>query len=158
MNGKSSPPVRSNSRDTVRTQTPPPQPASISTDIVESVPDDAPWEPALLVICDGCDKGWAVMDEPLYTCADCVGEVQLDRQCHALLMKDQLKKKGFRCKKEHKYFEIPKWDAERFKDVPRGCLPLPASVSKERRWIPLDEWKRTLRELYLPDKAGLVGA
>ncbi|KAI0451336.1 hypothetical protein F5B21DRAFT_516841 [Xylaria acuta] len=124
-------------------------PTRIATDIVEAAPDDAPPKPTWFVGCDGCDGQWTVMDVPLLTCADCVGNVQLDRQCHALLMNDQLDIKGFKCKKEHKFLEIPSWDAERFKDLPRGCLPLPANNPK--RWVPLEEWKETLRQLYLPE-------
>ncbi|KAI3321313.1 hypothetical protein HD806DRAFT_503713 [Xylariaceae sp. AK1471] len=169
-NGKESSPSGNSGRGSVQAQngdapkgiekpaTPPPQLPRISTDIVEPTSDDTPWEPPLFVICDGCDKGWAVMDEPLYTCADCVGNVQLNRQCHTLLVNDQLKVKGLRCKKDHKFFEVPKWDGERFKDMPRGCLPLPASVSKEKRWITLDEWKETLRRLYLLEQAAPAGA
>ncbi|KAI1741476.1 hypothetical protein F4680DRAFT_66146 [Xylaria scruposa] len=124
-------------------------PARIATDIVEAAPEDAPPKPTWFVGCDGCDGQWTVMDEPLLNCADCVGNIQLDRRCHALLMNDQLNIKGFKCKKEHKFLEIPSWDAERFKDMPRGCLPLPVNNSK--RWIPLEEWKETLRRLYLPE-------
>ncbi|KAI1757896.1 hypothetical protein F4782DRAFT_475563 [Xylaria castorea] len=124
-------------------------PARIATDIVEAAPEDAPPKPTWFVGCDGCDGQWTVMDEPLLNCVDCVGNIQLDRRCHALLMNDQLNIKGSKCKKEHKFIEIPSWDAERFKDLPRGCLPLP--VNNPKRWVPLEEWKETLRRLYLPE-------
>ncbi|TGJ85004.1 hypothetical protein E0Z10_g3730 [Xylaria hypoxylon] len=71
-------------------------PTRIATDIVEAVLDDAPPKPTWFVGCDGCDGQWTVMDEPLLNCADCVGNIQLDRQCHALLMKDELKLPGFK--------------------------------------------------------------
>lgn len=124
-------------------------PARIATDIVEAAPEDAPSKPTWFVGCDGCDGQWTVLDVPLLNCADCVGDIQLHRQCHALLMNDQLHVKGFKCKKEHKFIEIPSWDAERFKDIPRGCLPLP--VGNQKRGIPLEEWKETLRRRYLPE-------
>ncbi|KAI8631164.1 hypothetical protein F5Y19DRAFT_425266 [Xylariaceae sp. FL1651] len=133
-------------------------PKKISTDIVESAPYGAPPKPTWFVSCDGCGGQWTVMDEPLYTCADCVGTVQLDHKCHELLMNDQLKKKGLVCKKEHKFLEVPSFDEERFKDMPQGCVPLPDSKGNEKRWITLDEWKNTLRQLYLPDPAALVAA
>ncbi|KAI0469130.1 hypothetical protein F4859DRAFT_488674 [Xylaria cf. heliscus] len=123
--------------------------AIISTDIVELIPENAPPKPTWFVGCDGCDRQWTVMDVPLLTCADCVGNIQLDHQCYALLMNDQLRMKGFKCKKEHKFLEIPSWDAQRFKDLPKGYLPLPANNPK--RWIPLEEWKETLRRRYLPE-------
>ncbi|KAI0444238.1 hypothetical protein F4803DRAFT_512461 [Xylaria telfairii] len=124
-------------------------PARIATDIVEAAPEDAPSKPTWFVGCDGCDGQWTVLDVPLLNCADCVGDVQLHRQCHTLFMNDQLHMKGFKCKKEHKFFEIPSWDAERFKAIPRGCLPLPAGTQK--RGVPLEEWKETLRRRYLPE-------
>ncbi|GAW26095.1 putative neutral amino acid permease protein [Rosellinia necatrix] len=126
-------------------------PARISTDIVEAAPDDAPPKPTSFVICDGCDKEWTVMDEPLLSCADCVGIVQLDRQCHASFMKGELKKKGLRCKKEHRFLEVPSWDADRFSPMPKGYLPFPVNADSQKRWIPLEEWKKTLKRLYLPE-------
>ncbi|KAI1178306.1 hypothetical protein F4777DRAFT_538203 [Nemania sp. FL0916] len=111
-----------------------------------------PPKPTWFVGCDGCDGTWTVMDEPLYNCADCVGHVQLDARCHALLMRDELHLKGFMCRKEHKFLEIPAWDAERFRDLPKGCLPVPAQVGGdkgEKKWISLEEWKEGLRRRYL---------
>ncbi|KAI8955339.1 hypothetical protein F4801DRAFT_528896 [Xylaria longipes] len=128
----------------------------IVTDVVEAAPKGAPPKPTWFVSCDGCDRQWTVMDEPLLNCADCVGNVQLDRRCHTLLMNDQLNIEGFKCKKEHKFLEIPSWDAERFKDLPRGYLPLPAN--NQKRWLPLEEWKETLRRLYLSEQAASVDA
>ncbi|KAI0407243.1 hypothetical protein F4802DRAFT_46589 [Xylaria palmicola] len=126
-----------------------PPPARISTDIVEAAPDDAPLKPTWFVGCDGCDGQWTVMDEPLFNCADCVGDIQLDRRCYELHKKGELRIKGLKCKKEHKFLEIPSWDAERFQQMPRGCLPLPANMNHQRRWIPLEEWRENLRRLYL---------
>lgn len=126
-------------------------PARVATDIVEDDPDDAPAKPTWFVGCDGCYGQWTVMDEPLFNCADCVGNIQLDRQCYDLLKDDQLDMKGLKCRKEHKFLEIPAWDGERFKDMPRGCLPLPAQLNQGKRWIPLEEWKERLRQLYLPE-------
>ncbi|RWA09240.1 hypothetical protein EKO27_g5854 [Xylaria grammica] len=127
------------------------RPARIATDIVEAEPEDAPPKPTWFVGCDGCDRQWTVMDEPLLNCADCVGNIQLDRQCHALLMKDELKIPGFKCKKEHKFLEIPSWDEERAKDVPKNCVLLPASASNQKKWIPLDQWKENLTKKYLQE-------
>ncbi|KAJ8120703.1 hypothetical protein ONZ43_g2657 [Nemania bipapillata] len=124
-------------------------PARIATDIVEAAPDDAPPKPTWFVGCDGCDGQWTVMDEPLYNCADCVGNIQLDRRCYDLHMKDELLLKAFKCKKEHKFLEIPAWDGERFKDLPKGFLPL--SANNQKKWMPLDEWKEKLRQKYLPE-------
>lgn len=127
------------------------RPTTISTDIVEAAPEDAPPKPTWFVACDGCDEQWTVMDQPLLNCADCVGNVQLDYKCHALLMKDELRIPGFKCRKEHKFLEIPNWDDARFKDMPRHCLPLSADANHQKRWIPLDEWKMNLRNQYLVD-------
>ncbi|KAI3333475.1 hypothetical protein F4824DRAFT_503022 [Ustulina deusta] len=130
-------------------KTPPPR---IATDIVEAESKDAPRRPTWFVGCDGnCSEQWTVMDQPLFNCADCVGNVQLDRQCHALLMRDELRIPGFKCRKEHKFLEIPNWDEERFKDMPTNCLPLSANTNNQKRWIPLDEWKENLRKQYLPE-------
>ncbi|KAI0203625.1 hypothetical protein F4808DRAFT_417300 [Astrocystis sublimbata] len=123
-------------------------PRRIETDIVEA--EDAPLKPTKLVYCDGCDNHWTVIDEPLMDCADCVSNVQFCQRCHALLMNGELKRKGLKCKREHKFAVIPAWDAERFKDLPKSCLPLPADNPK--RWVPLEEWKETLKRLYLPEK------
>ncbi|KAF2972637.1 hypothetical protein GQX73_g913 [Xylaria multiplex] len=126
-------------------------PTRITTDIIEAAPEDAPPKPTWFVACDGCDKQWTVMNEPLFNCADCVGDIVLDRQCHSLLMKDELKVRGFKCKKEHKFLEIPSWDEARFKDLPKNCLPVPVNADSHKRWIPLDEWKENLRKQYLSE-------
>ncbi|KAI1078789.1 hypothetical protein F5B20DRAFT_591105 [Whalleya microplaca] len=111
--------------------------------------EDKPAKPSWLVSCDGCDKQWTIMDVPLYTCSDCVGTIQLDKGCHALLMDGKLKKKGFRCKKEHSFIEIPEWDPKLVDGMPKGCVPLPDSQDKEKRWTTLDQWKTDLKNLYL---------
>ncbi|KAI1141311.1 hypothetical protein F5Y05DRAFT_256922 [Hypoxylon sp. FL0543] len=108
-------------------------------------------QPTWIVSCDGCYKQWTVMDEPLYTCADCLGVIQLDRDCHARLLKGELKKRRFECRKEHTFMEIPKLDASSFEGMPKGSVPLPDSTDKGKRWITLDEWKGQLRKLYLDD-------
>ncbi|KAI0102249.1 hypothetical protein GGR51DRAFT_292783 [Nemania sp. FL0031] len=131
-------------RDEFQVKTPP---ARIATDIVEAAPDEAPPKPMWYVSCDGCGRQWTVTDEPLFNSADCLGDILLDRRCYDLLMKDQLDVKGLKCKKEHKFFEIPAWDGELYKDMPKGYLPLPANNPK--KWIPLEEWKETLRRKYL---------
>ncbi|OTA62308.1 hypothetical protein K449DRAFT_395053 [Hypoxylon sp. EC38] len=113
--------------------------------------DGGPIQPTWLVSCDGCYKQWTVMDEPLYTCADCLGVIQLDKECHAQLLKGELKKKRFECKKEHTFMEIPKLDVSLFEGMPKGCVPLPDSGDKAKRWITLDEWKGELRKLYLDE-------
>ncbi|KAI0120920.1 hypothetical protein F4776DRAFT_232288 [Hypoxylon sp. NC0597] len=116
--------------------------------------DGGPIQPTWLVSCDGCYKQWTVMDEPLYTCADCLGVIQLDKECHAQLLKGELKKKQrFECRKEHSFMEIPKLDAGLFEGMPKGCVPLPDSGGgdKAKRWITLDEWKGELRKLYLDE-------
>jgi hypothetical protein len=128
-----------------------PHPSKISTSSVDPVLEDAPLKPAQFVGCDGCDRWWTVMDEPIYTCADCVGQTQLDQKCYDLLMKDQLKTRGFKCKKTHTFIQIPSWDSARFKDMPKDYLPVPTNVSRDTKWISPDEWKATLRELYLPE-------
>lgn len=164
VNGKENSPSRPGSEGSIHQQhhtlkdmekpaTPPPPPAPITTNIVESIPDDAPKQPPFFVGCAGCDKWWTVMDEPLYTCADCTGLIQLDRKCRDLHMRDELKKKGLKCKKEHKFIEIAKWEGERFRDMPKDCLPLPSRVSNEKKWITPDEWKQTVRALYLPESS-----
>ncbi|KAL7622040.1 hypothetical protein AAE478_007541 [Parahypoxylon ruwenzoriense] len=117
-------------------------------ELVESS-EDAPEKPTWFVSCDGCDKEWTVMDVPLYVCSDCVGALQLCPECHALLQKGELKKKGFKCKKEHAFIQIPKWDPSLVEGMPKACVPLPDSKDKSKRWITLDEWKGELRRLYL---------
>ncbi|KAJ3571506.1 hypothetical protein NPX13_g5354 [Xylaria arbuscula] len=127
------------------------KPTRISTDIVEAAPEDAPPKPTWFVACDGCEESWTVMDQPLLNCADCVGNVQLDSKCHALLMKDELQIPGSKCRKEHKFLEIPSWDEVRFKGLPKHYLPLSADANEQRKWIPLDEWKMKLTKQYLGD-------
>ncbi|KAK5626047.1 hypothetical protein RRF57_001763 [Xylaria bambusicola] len=72
------------------------------------------------------------MDQPLLNCADCVGNIQLDYKCYALLMQDELKIPGFKCRKEHKFLEIPSWDEARFKDMPKNYLPLSPDLNHRR--------------------------
>ncbi|KAI0155228.1 hypothetical protein GGR57DRAFT_464602 [Xylariaceae sp. FL1272] len=128
-----------------------PHPTRISTDIVEVTPPNAPPKPTWFVGCDGCDKEWTLMDEPLYTCADTVGVEQLCRDCYALLMNDQLRRKGVKSKKEHKFLDIPAWDEDRYENMPHNYLPLPNSKDGAKRWISQEEWKQNLRRLYLPE-------
>ncbi|KAH9988834.1 hypothetical protein F4779DRAFT_267706 [Xylariaceae sp. FL0662B] len=111
--------------------------------------EDKPAKPSWLVSCDGCDKQWTIMDAPLYTCSDCIGTCQLDKECHALLLDGKLKKKGLKCKKEHSFIEIPEWDLRLVDGMPKGCVPLPDSKEKEKRWTTLEQWKSDLRRLYL---------
>ncbi|KAI1814233.1 hypothetical protein GGS20DRAFT_429972 [Poronia punctata] len=130
-----------------------PVPAKISTEIaVDPVLDNKPEKPIQFVSCDGCDTWWTVMDEPLYSCADCLGHVQLDQKCHDLLISDQLNKRGLKCKKTHAFVLLPAWDGPRFKGMPKGCLPVPAVVSAEEGWIPAEEWKNRLKKQYLEDQ------
>ncbi|KAI1356061.1 hypothetical protein F5Y01DRAFT_310246 [Xylaria sp. FL0043] len=124
-------------------------PTRIATDIVEAAPEEAPPKPTWFVSCDGCDEQWTVMDQPLFYCADCVGTVVLNSRCHDLLLKGELKIPGSTCRKEHKFLEIPAWDEERFKDMPKHCLPLPPSANSQKAWIPLEEWKENLKRHYL---------
>ncbi|KAI1153321.1 hypothetical protein F4825DRAFT_415644 [Nemania diffusa] len=126
-----------------RSKTPP---ARIATDVIEAAPDAAPPKPTWFVACEGCEGQWTVMDQPLFTCADCVGHIY-DRRCYDLLMKDELELKAFKCRKEHKFLEISAWDEERFKDLPKGYIPLP--TNNQKKWIPLEEWKNKLRRQYL---------
>ncbi|OTB03693.1 hypothetical protein M426DRAFT_12405 [Hypoxylon sp. CI-4A] len=114
--------------------------------------NDTPEQPSWLVQCDGCSKQYTVLDTPIYTCADCLGDVQLDADCYALHKKGELKKKGSNCV-GHSFIELPKWDAKLYEGMPRGYVPLPDSTDKAKRWIPLDEWKGELRTLYLDGEA-----
>ncbi|KAI2626925.1 hypothetical protein GGS26DRAFT_144955 [Hypomontagnella submonticulosa] len=108
--------------------------------------EPAPDKPTWFVDCDGCHRQWTVMDEPLYTCADCVGAIQLCEQCYARMKRGELKRKGLRCKKDHAFFEVPRWDAGMFNG---GSVPLPDSKDGEKRWMPLDQWRGELRKMYL---------
>ncbi|CAJ2505515.1 Uu.00g129090.m01.CDS01 [Anthostomella pinea] len=131
-----------------------PQPASASASDadVDAATDSSPSKPSWFVSCDGCDKQWTVMDVPLYSCADCVGHVQLDKECHTLLLQDKLgRKKGFACRRDHAFVEIPRWEPGRFAGLPKGAVPLPDGVNGEggERWISLEEWKGRLRRKYL---------
>ncbi|KAI0887806.1 uncharacterized protein GGS22DRAFT_154345 [Annulohypoxylon maeteangense] len=116
-----------------------PEPACISDD---------PNQPGWFVSCDGCYKQWTVIDEPVYTCADCLGATQLDAECYALLLKGELKKKGINCKKEHTFIELPNWDEKEYEGMPKGSVPLPDG-EKGKKWMTLEEWKKELRGLYL---------
>ncbi|XDG05652.1 hypothetical protein ABKA04_005267 [Annulohypoxylon sp. FPYF3050] len=107
-----------------------------------------PIQPGWFVSCDGCYKQWTVMDETLYTCADCLGATQLDTSCHALLLKGELTKKGLSCKKEHTFIELPKWDEKEYEGMPKGSVPLPDG-QPGKKWMTLEEWKKELRGLYL---------
>ncbi|KAI1380200.1 hypothetical protein F4677DRAFT_253529 [Hypoxylon crocopeplum] len=135
-----------------------PQASAENTDTAEA--DDEPEKPDSTVNCDGCDKQWAVTDVPLYACADCVGDVHLCGECHALLVQDKLQKKGFTCKAAHagSYVEMPSWDPALIEGMPRGYIPLPQSKGAGKRWIPLDEWKGELRRLYLDGEVVAVAA
>ncbi|KAI1498298.1 hypothetical protein F5X99DRAFT_334647 [Biscogniauxia marginata] len=121
-------------------------PSEASEDPLGSTPSKPGW----MVTCAGCDKRWTVMDVPLYTCADCVGSVQLDEECHALLTKGQLNVRGLKCKKDHVFIPIPRWEPTLFAGMPKKCLPLPDGDEK-RRWISVDEFKGELRRIYLDD-------
>ncbi|KAI0433793.1 hypothetical protein F5Y09DRAFT_298217 [Xylaria sp. FL1042] len=124
-------------------------PTRISTDIVEATPEEAPPKPTWFVSCDGCEEQWTVMDQPLLYCADCVGTVVLNSRCHDSLMKGELKISGLKCRKEHKFLEIPPWDEVRFRGMPKNYLPLSTSANNQKAWIPLDEWKENLKRQYL---------
>ncbi|KAI1100326.1 hypothetical protein F4804DRAFT_348596 [Jackrogersella minutella] len=114
---------------------------------------DGPLQPVAFVSCDGCYRQWTVMGEPLYTCADCLGATQFDAECHALLLRDEMQKKGVRCRKDHAFIELPKWDAREYEGMPKNCVPLPDGTGGGKRWITLEEWKRELRGLYLKGDA-----
>ncbi|KAI1649310.1 uncharacterized protein F4817DRAFT_33587 [Daldinia loculata] len=109
----------------------------------------APEKPSWFVSCDGCDKQWTVVNEPLYTCADCLGQIQLDSECYELHKKGELKKKGLKCTKEHAFVEVSAFDASLYKDIPKASVPLPDAKPGEKRWMSLDEWKDELRKVYL---------
>ncbi|KAI1420010.1 hypothetical protein F5Y12DRAFT_166438 [Xylaria sp. FL1777] len=126
-------------------------PTRISTDVVQAEQEEAPPKPKAFVRCDACKEQWTVMDQPLLTCADCVGNVRLDKRCHDLLMKGELKIPGFKCRKEHKFLEIPSWDEARFRNMPKHHVPLAANANSQKSWIPLDEWKENLRRQYLKE-------
>ncbi|KAI0015185.1 hypothetical protein F4780DRAFT_107735 [Xylariomycetidae sp. FL0641] len=111
---------------------------------------EVPSKPGSLVECDSCHKRWTVTDVPLYTCADCVGELQLCPDCHALLMQDQVRERNFGCRRDHAFFQIPEWRPELYVDMSRGCVPLP-DASGGRNWITLEEWRGWLKKLYLED-------
>ncbi|KAI1322872.1 hypothetical protein F5Y16DRAFT_385424 [Xylariaceae sp. FL0255] len=131
-----------------------PKPARISTETLEPpTTGKAPAKPTPFVYCDGvCGREWTVVDEVLCSCADCVGIEQLCRDCHALLLNDQLKKKDFHGSKTHKYLELQAWDAQRFAGIPPNCVPLPDDTDANGRpWITLEAWKSELKKQYLPD-------
>ncbi|KAI1799920.1 hypothetical protein F4811DRAFT_69805 [Daldinia bambusicola] len=108
-------------------------------------------KPAAYLSCDGCDKQWTVADEPLYTCADCLGQMQFDGECYVRHKKGQLKKKGLKCMKEHTFIQVPGFDANLYQDMPKGSVPLPDSKPGEKIWMSLNEWKDELKKLYLDD-------
>ncbi|KAK6957134.1 hypothetical protein Daesc_002419 [Daldinia eschscholtzii] len=110
---------------------------------------EAPEKPFPFVCCDGCDKQWTIMDVPLYTCADCLGQIQFDSECYELHKKGELKRKGLKCTKEHVFIGIPAFDASLYEGMPKGSVPLPDFKPGEKRWISLDEWKDELRKLYI---------
>ncbi|KAI0846413.1 hypothetical protein F5Y00DRAFT_145193 [Daldinia vernicosa] len=148
-NGNSTPAaidtVIKGSEDSGNVMLEPPTPSKATSDNAAA----APREPSWYVWCDGCEKRWAVADAPLYTCADCLGEVQLDGECYELHKKGELKKKGLKCTKEHTFIEIAAFDASLYKDIPKGSVPLPDAKPEEKRWMSLDEWKDELKKLYL---------
>ncbi|KAI1472733.1 uncharacterized protein F4812DRAFT_22975 [Daldinia caldariorum] len=106
-------------------------------------------KPAAYLSCDGCDKQWMVADEPLYMCADCLGQTHFDRECYERHKKGELKKKGLRCMKVHAFIEVPGFDARLYEDIPKGSVPLPDAKPGEKLWISLGEWKDELTKLYL---------
>ncbi|KAM0817904.1 putative Fungal STAND N-terminal Goodbye domain-containing protein [Seiridium cardinale] len=110
----------------------------------------APAKPAWFASCHGCDKEWIILDEPLYTCADCVGGLQLCQECHGRLMRRELhSKKSARCRAEHSRFLIPAWDPSTAGSCPKGSVPLPAAAQDGAKWISMEEWKGRLKKLYV---------
>ncbi|RYP10329.1 hypothetical protein DL765_008139 [Monosporascus sp. GIB2] len=118
-----------------------------------------PQKPNSYISCDGCGKQWTVMEVPLYTCADCVGDVQFDEDCYALLQKGELRAKDLRCSKDHEMFLISRWEPAVMRDVPKGCVPLVDGPDKDgNRWITMEEWKRRLESKYLDADKKETGA
>lgn len=132
------------------------KPISRSTTTDTTSSSDEPVKPDPMVICDGCDKEWTFTDVPLYTCSDCLGQVQLCKECYGLLTRGELKKTGLACKQAHEkaFIEVPSWDPSLTEGMPRAYVPLPDSKEKTGRWISLDQWKGELRKLYLDGEAG----
>ncbi|RYP58600.1 hypothetical protein DL769_008887 [Monosporascus sp. CRB-8-3] len=118
-----------------------------------------PQKPNTYISCDGCGKQWTVMEVPLYTCADCVGDVQFDEDCYALLQKGELRARNLSCRKDHEMFLIPKWDPGIMRDVPKGCVPLVDGPDKDgNKWITMQEWKSRLESKYLDTDKKETGA
>ncbi|KAI1338801.1 hypothetical protein F5Y15DRAFT_385383 [Xylariaceae sp. FL0016] len=124
----------------------------------DSNSEGSPAKPSWFVNCAGCDKQWTFMNEPLHTCADCVGTLQLCGNCHSLLVDGKLTRKGLKCKKEHKFIEIPPCQPTLYEGMPKGCVPLPDSKNASKRWITLDEFKTGLRKRYPEDETKMNGA
>ncbi|RYP75899.1 hypothetical protein DL771_002163 [Monosporascus sp. 5C6A] len=137
-------------------RSPPTTPSGVSDS--GSTGAGAPEKPDSFVGCDGCGKEWTVMEVPLYTCADCVGDVQFDEDCYALLQKGELRTTNVRCRKDHEMFLIPKWEPGIMRGVPKGCVPLVDGPDKDgNKWITMKEWKNRLESKYLEaDKKGTM--
>lgn len=126
--------------------------STTSTGISDANATHGPQRPSIYAECDGCGRRWTVMEEPLYACADCVGDVHLDEGCHARLLKGEPmpgKKRNLRCRKEHEMFLIPKWDTALVRDMPKDCVPLLDGADKGKKWVTLAEWKGQLNGKYL---------
>ena len=132
--------------------------------ISEAGSTHGPHQPSSYAECDGCGRRWTVMAEPLYACADCVGEVQLDEACRARLLRGEPmpsgRKRNFKCRKEHEMFLIPAWDPALVRDVPKGSVPLigDGPDDKGKKWITMAEWRGRLNDKYLGGDKKETGA
>ncbi|KAI8965147.1 hypothetical protein F5Y11DRAFT_37295 [Daldinia sp. FL1419] len=123
----------------------PPTPSQATKENSAAAPEKPTWN----VGCDGCDKRWTIMEAPLYSCADCLSQIQIDSECYARHEKGELKIRGTKCREEDVYIKIPGFDASFYKDMPKGSVTVPDAKDGEKRWISLDEWKDELKKLYL---------
>ncbi|KAK5653840.1 hypothetical protein OQA88_8000 [Cercophora sp. LCS_1] len=112
-----------------------------------------PSPPYRRIFCDGCGRQYFCVDVPLYTCMDCVGLTQFDEECYQLLQQDQLVlDKSILCLKHHEFILLPAWTPGAAEGIPKNSVLLPLKEGEERQaWVTIEEWKRQLREQYLPE-------
>ncbi|KAL4895563.1 hypothetical protein BDV59DRAFT_156698 [Aspergillus ambiguus] len=97
-------------------------------------------ESQAFAICDGeCGYYWATASE-MWWCKDCIN-LSFEKNCFRRLQQGTL---GLNiCDRQHEFLEIPKWDGERMRNIPKGSVPYGEKA------ISLEEWKKVISKKYV---------
>lgn len=93
------------------------------------------------VECDGCEERWNAEDE-LYTCSNCMGQVQFCGRCMDKLSKGELEEDV--CDKNHRLIYIPKVSPVRAPTTENTVM-----VPVAGQYLTLEDWKLQVRSLYI---------